>query len=304
MKTQDKEENKMIVDDLEIPSSMWFSVGLVATQSFLFGYVFAGLNSCLVVGSGNDGSACFNNEPDSDCPPGTIYNDIDLTTFDTQLATSLVIIGAWIGCLISSYPSEKYGRRTTLLYNNFFFIIGAILCSLGYLNSLFIGRFIAGFGVGLESMLAPVLLAEIAHPSSRGKITTMHQVCLTFAIFFVSILSYIFVSHVDHGWQYVQLGSAIPSIIMLIFASYVPESPKWLLSQDLRKEAEKVMIQLRPIGYNSKDEIDLIEAESLSNSKLETTWTDVFACKNAMIIGCGLLLFQVFVYLYIIFFIY
>jgi MFS family permease len=287
-------------EDLEIPTSMWFSVCLVATQSFLFGYVFAGLNSCLVVGSGNDGSACFNNEPESDCPPGTMYNDINLTTLDTQIATSLVIIGAWIGCLVSSYPSEKYGRRTTILYNNLFFIIGATLSSLGNLNSLFIGRFISGFGVGVESMLAPVLLAEIAHPSSRGKITTMHQVCLTFAIFFVAILSYIFVSYVDHGWQYVQLGSAVPSIIMLIFASYVPESPKWLLIQGLKKEAENTMIQLRPIGYNSKDEIDLIEAESLNNSKLETTWTDVFAFKNAMIIGCGLLLFQV----YIIFFIY
>lgn len=63
---------------------------------------------------------------------------------DAQLATSLIVIGAWIGCMLGSKPSESKGRRFTLLANNFFFIAGAVLTSLGNLPTLFIGRFVLG----------------------------------------------------------------------------------------------------------------------------------------------------------------
>ena len=67
-----------------------------------------------------------------------------LSLVEAQVSTSLTILGAWIGCLIGNKPSELKGRRFTLLWNNVFFIVGAILCSLGNLYTLFIGRFIAG----------------------------------------------------------------------------------------------------------------------------------------------------------------
>ena len=61
-----------------------------------------------------------------------------------QLATSLTIVGAWIGALIGSYPAEVYGRRPTLLGNNLFFICGAVLAATGNVYALYLGRFISG----------------------------------------------------------------------------------------------------------------------------------------------------------------
>jgi hypothetical protein len=55
--------------------------------------------------------------------------------------------------------------------------------------------------------VAPVLLNEIADATSKGFITTLHQVMVTLAIFIVSVLSYGFVTYVDHGWQYIQVSS-------------------------------------------------------------------------------------------------
>jgi MFS family permease len=112
---------------------------------------------------------------------------------DASLATSLMVVGAWLGCLLGSAPSEvspplpcsplwpltarqKYGRRTTILINNLTFIGGAIMCCISNKYILFAGRLVAGFGVGLESVVVPVLLSEIATAETRGTITTLHQV--------------------------------------------------------------------------------------------------------------------------------
>ena len=100
-----------------IPTSMWIAALLVASQSFLYGYVFAALNSCLVTGDDKDGSHCFD-KTDSSCPPGSIYNDIDLSALETQIATSLAVVGAWIGCFAGNGPSELYGRKKTVMINN------------------------------------------------------------------------------------------------------------------------------------------------------------------------------------------
>jgi predicted MFS family arabinose efflux permease len=63
---------------------------------------------------------------------------------EAQVATAITVLGAWIGSLAGSAPSQKYGKRLTLLFNTTFFIVGAVLASLGNIETLFIGRFISG----------------------------------------------------------------------------------------------------------------------------------------------------------------
>lgn len=180
---------------MKIPKPMWTAALLIASQSFLYGYILAALNACLVTGAGNDSEACFNNDDNNSggsCPPGTIYNDLNLSTIETSLATALMIVGAWAGSVFGSYPSELYGRRQTLLINSLFFFLGGALSGSGNVVAFFIGRILSGvvvwtphfmpldfqtgFGSGVVSCLCPVLLSEIASEESRGTITTMHQV--------------------------------------------------------------------------------------------------------------------------------
>ena len=118
---------------------------------------------------------------------------------------------------------------------------------------------------------------------------------------------------------------------MLIFYKSIPESPKWLLGQqkltygskDLTAEDgaitenpmyrasgnsnnnglnpevyEKVyatLKALRPAGYNIDEEIKSILVDVKKDAALEQdiTWKEVFSWRKAMIIGCGLMLYQV-----------
>ena len=150
----------------------------------------------------------------------------NLDLVEAQVATSLVVVGGWIGSLIggplsdvsniacflvtwcslfSGVLDQKYGRRLITLHNNWFFIVGAVLCSFSNKWILFVGRLVAGLGVGIECVVVPVLLAEIATSATRGTITTVHQLLLTFGIFFVGILGYGLVTYVNHGWVYIQV---------------------------------------------------------------------------------------------------
>jgi hypothetical protein len=69
-------------NDPSIPLKMWLVTLLVSLPAFLYGYVTAALNAAMITGNASSPSNCFYNTDDEDpnCPPGTIYNDILLTT--------------------------------------------------------------------------------------------------------------------------------------------------------------------------------------------------------------------------------
>lgn len=64
--------------NLPIPVTLWRAAAIIALQSLSFGYVFSCLNACLVTGDNNDGSDCYHGI-DKTCPPGSIYNNINLS---------------------------------------------------------------------------------------------------------------------------------------------------------------------------------------------------------------------------------
>lgn len=94
-----------------IPLGMWRSAILVSLSSLLFGYALASLNSCLVTGDGNSAKACYNGDDDSSpsCPPGSIYDDMNLSLCEYFCIFSSVVHG---GC---NYPMYYIQGKPKLL---------------------------------------------------------------------------------------------------------------------------------------------------------------------------------------------
>jgi hypothetical protein len=65
--------------EAKVPNALWASAALIALSSLMTGYAFSSLNSCLVFGNKNSADACFYKDDDGGCPPGTIYDDLDLS---------------------------------------------------------------------------------------------------------------------------------------------------------------------------------------------------------------------------------
>lgn len=176
-----------------------------------------------------------------------------------------------------------------MLLNNLTFIGGAIMCCISNKYILFAGRFLAGFGVGLESVVVPVLLSEIATADTRGTITTLHQLQITFGIFIAGIVGYGFVENVNHGWVYVQVVTTVinanPSRVVFWFqfllcfsewdlflnhqnGSLLKEGQlfeRTILISCRPEDAKSSLYILRSPGFDVNAEVSLMIAESNSH---------------------------------------
>lgn len=71
------------------------------------------------------------------------------------------------------------GRKITILVGAVIFCLGGGLqAGARSLAFLYAGRSIAGLGVGFLVMIVPLYQAEIAHPSIRGRVTSLQQFML------------------------------------------------------------------------------------------------------------------------------
>lgn len=92
--------------------------------------------------------------------------------------------GKIIGFLFVAPFSNRYGRKTSLILAFAITIVGAAIQAAAVnLGVLIFSRFFLGFGCGVMSQPSPILLAEMAYPSHRGKATALYH------CFYVSSLS-------------------------------------------------------------------------------------------------------------------
>jgi sugar porter (SP) family MFS transporter len=258
---------------------LWSVSLVVSLSSFLFGYNLTALNACL-----------------EKHKPGSLLNDIPLTDFEQEIASTLVILGAWVGCVFASGPAETHGRRPVLLVNNIFFVVGAGLCC-GIVSKwvLFVGRFVIGIGTGVECNVVPILLAELAPVQLRGTITSLHQLSLTIGILVSGLTGYVFVTYVTAGWRYVMGLAAVFSGLQLLLMSLVPESPRWLVQTNQPTKARFVMVTIWPSEYTNRldEEVQTIQ-DALASQKgeMHATWSETIRESKPMVIGMGLMFFS------------
>lgn len=93
----------------------------------------------------------------------------------TGLIVSLFTVGAFAGALLAGFLENLSRRQTILLATVFFLFGGSLQCGAQNVKFLFAGRFFAGIGVGLYTMIIPLYQAELVHPKHRGRATSLQQ---------------------------------------------------------------------------------------------------------------------------------
>ena len=88
---------------------------------------------------------------------------------------ALFTAGCFTGAFFASF-SDRLGRRGTILMACCIFVVGGVIQTAGVVIAmLYVGRYIAGVGVGFLTMIIPIYQAELAHRKIRGKITSLQQ---------------------------------------------------------------------------------------------------------------------------------
>src|SRR3989304_4174146 len=107
--------------------------------------------------------------------------------------TASLAIGCILGCLIAGNISDRFGRKPSLLIAAAIFSVSSLFMGMApTLPAFIVGRFFAGIGVGMASMLSPMYIAEIAPANLRGRLVSINQLTIVLGIVITHLVNYSF----------------------------------------------------------------------------------------------------------------
>ena len=192
------------------------------------------------------------------------------------LAMASALYGTVLGSLLGGWPTDKFGRKPTLLFIGVLYVLSAFGCAFANGVGMFIAaRVIGGIGIGISTVAAPLYISEIAPPAYRGRLAGMFQFNIVFGIV-VAFLSNAVIAKLGgevakiggmDTWRWMLGIAAVPSVIYAVMCFGLPESPRWLLSRKGDRAAGLAVLKL-------------IEPE-LSPAKLEAHADELMAAAKA-----------------------
>ncbi|CCH58587.1 hypothetical protein TBLA_0A07970 [Henningerozyma blattae CBS 6284] len=217
---------------------------------------------------------------------------IDLSNFHKELITSMTSLGSFLASLIAFALADHYGRKFTLALCSCIFIIASLWMALSTtLTYLVIGRFIVGLAIGTVAQCIPVYLSEMAPAPIRGKILTLNVVSITFGQLFSYAIAICLT--IPHAWRYLFAFAAIPAIVFLLVLDFIPESPRWLLSQNNTTDAIKTLSIIYPTATTTQLNFKIKLLQTNITTGPTTSLKELTApTKRALFVGCTLMLFQ------------
>jgi sugar porter (SP) family MFS transporter len=206
--------------------------------------------------------------------------------------TASLAIGAVIGCLIAGGIADKYGRKPGLLTAAGIFTISSLVMGLSPSLSIFIiGRFFAGIGVGMASMLSPLYIAEISPGKYRGRLVSLNQLTIVLGIVITHLVNYGLKDTGPEAWRWMFGSGAIPSVLFFFGAFLLPESPRWLIKENRNETASRI---LKKIGGEEFATTTFSNISLSLRGEQKVTFREVFskAALPIVLIGIGLAVFQ------------
>lgn len=193
------------------------------------------------------------------------------------IAMASALYGTVLGSLAGSWPTDRFGRRATLLWIGILYFVSAVGSALAPGVYIFlIARFIGGLGIGISTVAAPLYIAEIAPAEYRGRLAGMFQFNIVFGILIAFLSNALLGGAGEHAWRWMLGVEAIPALLYTVLCLTLPESPRWLIGRKGDRAAGVAMLRLiRP--ESTSDELerraDIIAAASSERLSAGRFWT-------------------------------
>lgn len=142
--------------------------------------------------------------------------------------TTVGLLGNALGGWIAGFAADRLGRKKmlqlTILWVGGFSGLAA-LCSAH--PEFFAVRFLQGMGFGGEAAVAGVLLGEVIRPQLRGRAVTGAQAGYGLGYALALVIMPILFAQFDEkvAWRIMFLVGALPALVAIYVAKFVPESP-------------------------------------------------------------------------------
>lgn len=194
--------------------------------------------------------------------------------FHGMVVMSMALWGTVLGALFGAYPTNRFGRKKTLLFIGILFLFSALGTAFAhdpYTFALF--RFTGGIGIGISTICAPAYISEIAPADKRGRLVAMYQFNVVFGILLAYVSNYLLRGLGEDAWRWMLGVQAFPALVFFLLMFKVPESPRWLL--EYRNDKEGALHVLAQVSGNedAKKEINNVLAEKKQERARETIFS-------------------------------
>jgi SP family arabinose:H+ symporter-like MFS transporter len=192
-------------------------------------------------------------------------------------AIASALYGTLLGALLGGWPTDRFGRKKTLLAIGVLYLISAVGCAFSSGVWTFIAaRFLGGLGIGISTVAAPLYIAEIAPPAYRGRLAGMFQFNIVFGILVAFGSNWLLSGIGANAWRWMLGVAAFPSLIYTLFCFGLPESPRWLIVRKGDRAAALKVLSLIEPGASPAEieaETDKILTASSTQKTAVRFWT-------------------------------
>lgn len=187
------------------------------------------------------------------------------------LAISAALWGTVVGALLGGWPSDRFGRKPTLIAIGALYAVSAIGSALAWDPTSFVlFRLIGGLGVGASSVAAPAYIAEIAPKTQRGRLVALFQTMIVTGILVAFATNWLIGGTGSDDWRWMLGAEVVPALAYLAATFAIPESPRWLLLHSGREaEARSILARVNPAAVD--ETVAAIEAEARAEAR-SITW--------------------------------
>ncbi|CAO2598167.1 Solute carrier family 2, facilitated glucose transporter member 6, partial [Lemmus lemmus] len=176
---------------------------------------------------------------------------------------SVFTLGAAAGGLSAMVLNDLLGRKPSIMFSAVPSVIGyALMAGARGLWMLLLGRTLTGFAGGLTAACIPVYVSEIAPPDVRGALGATPQLMSVFGSLSLYALGLLL------PWRWLAVAGEGPVFIMILLLSFMPNSPRFLLSKGRDEEALQALTWLR-----ADSEVHW-EFEQIQDNSSRVSWSE------------------------------
>lgn len=193
--------------------------------------------------------------------------------FHGWVVMSSALWGTVVGAIFGGIPTDKLGRKPTLIIIGLLYLVSAIGSGLATDPWMFaIYRFIGGLGVGGSTVAAPIFISEIAPAKDRGKLVALYQFNIVFGILTAFISNYLLKDFGTEPWRWMIGMEALPAFLYCILIFFIPESPRWLITVKGNPEAAFDTLRIMDPSTDVHVQVREIQAEHTKVETHENIW--------------------------------
>ncbi|MBJ7600591.1 sugar porter family MFS transporter [Candidatus Nephthysia bennettiae] len=230
------------------------------------------------------------------------------------LSVSAALLGAALGAMVAGRLADRFGRVPTMVMAAVTFLIQSFGVAFSFtVYDFTFWRIVGGIAVGAASVIAPAYIAEVAPAGLRGRLGSLQQLAIVVGIFIALLVDFAIAAAAGGAtktwlfglpaWRWMFLSEVVPSIIYLVGALRIPESPRYLVAVNKLDEAREVLLSVMgTVRLDAK----IGEIRQSLRTERKPRFSDITGGRYGLLpivwIGIGLSVFQQFVGINVIFY--